>query len=147
MGSKVQRKEILDKLLRKYKAQPVGSGYIDIIVMRDKYKCLAEELFRNGFIVRAISWWEYIDDVNIPNSYGMGGPVCRFYDGKFAETCSDIDELPKGMFTDKSIGDLVNHVETKILGEYEGKVVSYKATPSLTPAFWLDMDNDWKNIQ
>lgn len=34
----------LDLIIRKHKSQPVGCGYIDIIVSRNNYKSLIEEI-------------------------------------------------------------------------------------------------------
>jgi len=44
-------KEILDELLLKHKAQPVGQGYIDIIVMRENFKLFLKDLLDNNFII------------------------------------------------------------------------------------------------
>jgi len=137
-------KEILDDLLDKYKAQPVGSGYIDIIVSRENYQAFAKAILESGFVIEAISWWEYLEDMDQPNTYGMGGPASKFYDGWFAETCTKIDEVPSS--TDV-LNQIIELVEGKELGEYEGHLVSFKNTNSLTPAFWLKVDESWKNRQ
>ncbi len=146
-GVNVERKELLDKLLQDYKAQPVGNGYIDIIVMRDNYNSLAEKLLSSGFEISAISWWEYLDDVNKPNTYGMGGPISKYYSGWFSETCTDLDELSNLNDPNKKLEKLIKTIENKVLGKYGKTIVSYKNSPSLTPAFWLEVDKEWTNVQ
>ena len=141
------RKGKLDQLLEAHKAQPVGTGYIDVIVQRDNYRALAHDLLTNDFEIEAISWWEYIEDSNQPPSYAIGGPKSRFYEGWFAETCTDLDELSTTGSATSALAQVVATIENKVLGEYAGKLVSFKATRSLTPAFWLKVDEAWRNVQ
>lgn len=139
----LMNKENLDYLLSKYKAQPVGSGYIDIIVVRSKYQSFAKELIENGFRICAISWWEYLDVLGEKNTYGMGGPKSKFYSGSFHEVAEELDKLPDNPTNLQSV---IDTVENKDLGNYLGKQITYKDTVSVTPAFWLDVDKNWKNI-
>lgn len=132
----------LDELLEEYKAQPVGNGYIDIIVSRENYRSFAKTLIESGFIIEAISWWEYLENIDSPNSYGMGGPRSRFYPGWFAETCADIDDV---QHSSNILAAVVEIVEGKVLGEFEREQVTFKKTKSLTPAFWLKVDESWKS--
>ncbi|WP_434353712.1 hypothetical protein VH441_01425 [Psychrobacter sp. HD31] len=134
-------KKVLDKLLLKYKAQPVGSSYIDIIVSRLNYQKFIKEILENKYKIRAISWWEYIPDIDTPNTYGMCGPTSKFYDGKFAEAPYQIDDIEETK-TDK---DIINLIENKVLCEYHNEIISFKNTQSLTPAIWLDVDKKWKS--
>jgi hypothetical protein len=146
-NSQVERKAVLDHLLLRYKAQPVGSGYIDVIVMRENYKSFAKELIKVGFDIDAVSWWEYIDDTEKPNSYGYGGPRSHFYPGWFAETCTDTDEIPNVETPEGKLAAVIDVVENKVLGEYGKNIITYKTCPSLTPAFWLKVDEEWKHVQ
>ncbi|MBT2788255.1 MULTISPECIES: hypothetical protein [unclassified Halomonas] len=139
-----QDKISLDALLDEYKAQPVGDGYIDIIVSRENYRPFASALIKNGFIVEAISWWEYLESTNQPSTYGMGGPTSKYYPGWFAETCTDLDTIP---VPSDSLSTIIEVVEGKVLGEYDGHLVSFETSHSLTPAFWLNVDENWKNTQ
>ncbi len=132
----------LDELLEEYKAQPVGNGYIDIIVSRENYRSFAKALIDSGFIIEAISWWEYLENIDAPNSYGMGGPRSRFYSGWFAETCTDTDDV---RHSNNTLAAVVEIVEGKVLGEFDGEQVSFKKTKSLTPAFWLNVDESWES--
>jgi hypothetical protein len=139
-----QDKIKLDALLEEYKAQPVGDGYIDIIVSRANYLPFANALLESGFIIEAISWWEYLESIDLPNTYGMGGPASKYYPGWFAEACTDLDTIP---VPSDSLSAIIETVEGKVLGEYEGKLVSFKTSHSLTPAFWLKVDESWKSKQ
>jgi hypothetical protein len=40
---------------------------------------------------------------------------------------------------------VIEIVEGKVLGEFDGEQVSFKKTKSLTPAFWLKVDESWKS--
>ena len=140
----VGSKEYLDELLDEHKAQAVGSGYIDIIVSRENYQEFAKALLESGFVIEAISWWEYIESRDQPNTYGMGGPASKFYDGWFAETCTEVDEVP---LSNDVLEQIIALVEDKVLGDYDGHLLSFKNTSSLTPAFWLKVDESWKNRQ
>ncbi len=144
---KQSSKEKLDRLLEQYKAQPVGIGYIDIIVSRDNYKSFAKSLIEGGFEIDAISWWEYIASLDAPNTYGMGGPVSQFYPGWFAETCTAIDNVSFSGDPANDLNSIIGLVENKVLGVSDGKQISFKETPSLTPAFWLKVDENWTNVQ
>ena len=140
----IPTKARLDGLLEEYKAQPVGDGYIDIIVSRENYQPFAKALIESGFFIEAISWWEYIENIEAPNSYGMGGPRSRFYQGRFAETCTDVDDVPH---SNNILDAVIEIVEGKVLGEYDREQVNFKKTKSLTPAFWLKVDKSWKSRQ
>ena len=140
----IPNKARLDGLLEEYKAQPVGDGYIDIIVSRENYRPFAKALIESGFLIEAVSWWEYLENTDTPTSYGMGGPRSRFYPVWFAEIYTDIDDVPH---TSNVFAAVVEIVEGKVLGEYGGEQVSFKKTKSLTPAFWLKVDESWKSTQ
>ncbi|MBQ25082.1 hypothetical protein [Alcanivorax sp.] len=140
----ISNKARLDGLLEEYKAQPVGDGYIDIIVSRENYRSFAKAIIESRFLIEAISWWEYLESIDAPNTYGMGGPRSRFYPGWFAETCTDVDDVPH---SNNALAAVVEIVEGKVLGEYGGEQLSFKETKSLTPAFWLKVDEGWKSRQ
>jgi hypothetical protein len=72
----------LDEIIEKHKAQPVGHGYIDIIVIRDNYKDFISDLVNNGFTIESISWWEWCSEGN-KNEFGLGGPKSHYYNGWF----------------------------------------------------------------
>lgn len=88
-------KNRLDELIEKHKAQPVGDGYIDIIVSRENYISFVSELVINGYKIESISWWEWCSEENA-NEYGLGGPKSYYYNGWFSELSIDIDNIKLG---------------------------------------------------
>lgn len=135
-------KETLDRLIREYKGQHVGTGYKDVIVSRENYKCFARALIESGFYIEYISWWEYRESLDEPNTYGFGGPHSQYYPGWFAETCTDLDEIHNSK---DPLAAIIEIVENKSLGEYNGIHISFMKTKSLTPAFWFKVDKNWKS--
>ncbi len=133
------RKEKLDSLIKLYKAQPVGNGYIDIIVSRDYYKDFVRELINNGFVITSISWWEYCNDLMSKSKYGLGGPPSKFFDGWFSELCEDIDDVDTN-----EIDAIYNKIENKTLVYSDMDIISFKNNDFLTPAFWLDIPDTWE---
>ena len=68
----MRSKMILDKILEKYKAQPVGCGYIDIIVKREYIENFVKEIISEKFNITHIGWWEYCPTMDTKNKLGMG---------------------------------------------------------------------------
>lgn len=135
-------KEKLDEIIEKHKAQPVGNGYIDIIVSRDNYKNFVSDLVNNGFTVESISWWEWCPGKK-GNEYGLGGPKSQFYDGWFSELSIDLDDI-KLDYEKKSeniIEDIINRIETKTIF-FPNETLTFKQNNWLTAAIWLDVPED-----
>ena len=137
-------KENLDRLLETHKAQPVGHGYIDIIVNRENYKPFIEDLVSNGFKIESVSWWEWCPGEN-ENEYGLGGPTSRHYDGWFSELSVPVDdiELPEDDNI-RQIEKVINTIEAKSIS-FPNETVTFKQHNWLTPAVWLDVPNEWRN--
>lgn len=131
---------LLDNLLERYRAQPVGTGYIDVIVLRADFQPFVAELVSAGFRITTISWWEYVEAIGRQSKYGMGGPISRYYPGRFAE-CGSFDEVIPNQSLQDLIGEIFRVVDNKDLGDE----ISCSETKSLTPAVWLDVDKTWKN--
>lgn len=138
-------KENLDNILTKYKVQPVGDGYIDLIVKRENYKEFIEEVLLNGFEVKSISWWEWCSPEEKPK-FGLGGPNSEFYIGWFAELPIELDEvsLEDGQLNQPD--ELFSFIESKSIVFPEGKI-TFKNAEWLTPALWLNVPGDWRNKQ
>jgi hypothetical protein len=138
-------KIVLDNILEKHKAQPVGHGYIDLIISRDNYKGFISDLVTNGFKIQSVSWWEWCDDKN-ENKYGLGGPESIFYNGWFSEIPIDVDHFnfsgePE---MENIIREILDKIETKTLS-FSDETVTYSKSKWLTPAISLDVPNDWRN--
>lgn len=138
-------KTTLDNILEKYKAQPVGHGYIDIIVSRDKYQDFISDLVINGYKIDSISWWEWCADKN-ENDYGLGGPKSVYYKGWFSEIPVNVDDFNFSADTTKVniIKEILSKIETKTIS-FSDETVTFKDSNWLTPAIWLDVPDDWRN--
>jgi hypothetical protein len=138
-------KLILDKILEKHKAQPVGNGYIDIIVFRDNYKDFISDLLANDFKIVSISWWEWCIGKK-KNEYGLGGPESIFYNGWFSEIPANVDDfyfsadVPRGDI----FREILSKIETKSIS-FTNETVTFGKSNWLTPAIWLDVPDDWRN--
>lgn len=138
-------KTTLDKILEKHKAQPVGHGYIDIIVSRANYKDFISDLVTNGFKIASISWWEWCTDKN-ESDYGLGGPESIYFKGWFSEIPSDIDDLSPltNTTTENTISEIIRTIEAKTIS-FSDETVAFNKSTWLTPAIWLDVPDDWRN--
>jgi len=139
-------KDVLDSIIEEHKAQPVGSGYIDIIVRRENYQNFIQSLVENGFIIRSISWWEWCEKEE-DCDYGLGGPDSDYFNGRFAEIPAEVDDLKLDdlNFTE-SIDEVKKLIENKSI-EFSVETIQFKDSTWLTPAFWLDVPSDWKNLK
>jgi hypothetical protein len=135
-------KDKLDKILENHKAQPVGNGYIDIIVMRDEVKAFLEEIINANIIISRISWWEYLESLDVKNNYGMGGPRSKYYKGWFAEIEIGDDDILSNNLQELLL--LINNKEITFTAEDK---INYTDHTFLTPSFWLEVPEDWRNIQ
>jgi len=135
-------KKDLDQILVLHKAQPVGSGYIDIIVKRENIYQLIESLVSSGVKINTITWWEYVDSFSKKAKYGMGGPKSNFYDGWFSEICFGEDDIN----TNKK-NEILKVIENKEIHFADGQIVRYQEQECLTPALWLEVPEEWENMQ
>lgn len=137
-------KERLDKILEEYKIQPVGDGYIDLIVSRELYKKFVRVLIEEKFLLRSVSWWEWcLNDEEC--KYGLGGPKSKFFNGWFAELPIDVDDLNLSKLSDEdAIKMVISLIDSKKIN-YPNEIVTFRDSIWLTPAIWLDVPEDWKN--
>lgn len=133
-------KEVLDQILRSHKAQPVGDGYIDVIVKQENVRKLVEILIQNGVKITEICWWEYVDSWTAKSKYGLGGPKSRFYDGWFSEIWYGDDYI-----TENSVEEIMKIIENKEYQFLDGESISYKQDNFLVPALFLDVPDEWKS--
>ena len=133
-------KEELDNILTQYKAQPVGSGYIDVIVKRENVRPLIEELVGNEVPIELITWWEHVEPNKTRKGYGMGGPPSRYYDGWFSEVCFGDDEI-----NTTNVEDIMKVIENKEFVFKDGDKINFQQDESLTPALWLVVPEEWES--
>lgn len=138
-------KATLDDIIERHKAQPVGHGYIDIIVLRDNYQDLVADLVNSGFKIQSISWWEWCPEGK-ESEYGLGGPQSQFYNGWFSELSIDVDDikLDEGITSETIIAEITKRIETKTFS-FPNETVTFRQNKWLTPAIWLDVPDDWRN--
>lgn len=140
----ISNKVVLESILEKHKAQPVGSGYIDIIVRRENYKDFIVDLLNNDFKIVDISWWEWLPGNSI-NRYGMGGPISKYYDGWFSELTIDIDSLTiETLDKNELLDNITSLIENKSI-TFADEIVTYRNNDWLTPAIWLEVPDLWNN--
>ncbi len=131
-------KESLNTLLVKHRAQPVGSGYIDIIVMRENHRAFVEDILLAGFKISCISWWEYVDELDSSSKLGMGGPRSDYYSGWFSEITVDVDEIVSSKNVQLDMEQILEIIENKKLQFPDMPMITFKDFHPLTPAFWLE---------
>jgi hypothetical protein len=138
-------KEKLDAIIDLHKAQPVGDGYIDIIVLRENCGLFVFDLIKNDFKITNVSWWEWVSNGKECN-YGLGGPQSKYFNGWFAELPIDIDDIQydTGSTNENTVKNINNLIATKTI-IYPDEILLYNQNTWLTPAFWIDVPNDWKN--
>ncbi len=145
----------LDKLIVQYEGNPVGNGYIDIIVIRERYADFISSLTDNGLVVEAISWWCLASEENKESygcPHGYGGPMTKF--GWFSELSHDLDEIDdqfieqlESEFTQNNI-ELINDnakeiIKHKITMPYSRSKLEFQANSCLTPGIWIRVPQDW----
>ena len=138
-------KKTLDDILEKQKAQPVGHGYIDIIVSRNNYKDFVADLITNDFKIKSVSWWEWCADKK-ENEYGLGGPESVFYNGSFSEIPIDVEDFNIAPETTKeiTINKIIEKIDSKIIS-FSDEKVKFSESTWLTPAIWLEVPDNWRN--
>lgn len=137
-------KATLDHLLKKHKAQPVGKGYIDIIVSREHYKPFVYEIIENGYEIEVISRWEWCKKDN-SSKHGYGGPRSHYYDGHFSEL-ADYDDIISADKTPQEVISLIlKMIASKTIYYHPDLRFEFQASNWLTPAFWLNVSEDWTN--
>lgn len=123
------KKEKLNLLIKKYKVQPVGNGYLDCIVVENAVD-FVNELSNIGVNVTNISLWCHCTEkhkhiYNCP--HGMGGPRSKYYEGWFSEMC----HVP--LIDVKGNDMAINYITDRIKSE-----PFY--SPCLVPGLWLHLD-------
>lgn len=152
-----QKQIQLEKLIEKYEAYPVGTGYIDIIVLREKYSAFIDDLSKIGLMIEGVSWWCHATDDN-KNSlgcpHGYGGPMTKF--GWFSEMSHDFDSFENeilisiadklNQFSVEEINDKAkNLIENKRTITYaDGSYLTFKENPCLTPGLWIYVPDNWE---
>ncbi len=149
----------LNKLIDDYGAHPVGNGYIDIIVLRDRYVNFIDALTDLNLAIEYITWWCHATDehkVQYGCPHGSGGPMTKF--GWFSEITFSDDEIDKQLiqelelnFTPENINKVnivaASIIENKKIDSFaDGNSLIFQENECLTPAFWIRVPDNWRNI-
>jgi hypothetical protein len=137
----MRNKRILDDILQRNKAQPVGQGYIDIIVKREYVENFVKEILSAGFYIKAANLWEYCKTIDTKSQLGMSGPRSKFFDGWFAEVANNGSHFVEFKRGEQSYRQIIKRAGTKKL--YGN--ITYKNTETLTLSFDIDVPENWSN--
>jgi hypothetical protein len=149
------KKHELDEILVRHKAQPVGWGDIDTIVHRNELEKFVESISKYGFLIKTVSWWEYLSDKDQTAKIGMGGPISWFYPGWFSEI-NEYDEIEEEFFISimndqkvelvaESNNRFFKNILTKTTKAFGGNSLSYQKDLELTAGLWLEVPDEWIN--
>ncbi len=149
-----QMQMAIESLMQKYMTQPVGDGYIDVIVLRQDAPRLLDELEQLPVAVVGASWWCLADNLLAAGCpHGYGGPLNRFGRGWFSECVQyknfDVSEFGISLQADLSTRPhelakmcnraLKSYLETTFLTE-----PFY--SPCLQPGLWLHVPDEWRRL-
>ncbi|QQR54509.1 hypothetical protein IPG41_04910 [Candidatus Peregrinibacteria bacterium] len=135
-------KQKLNNLIKKYQGQPVGNGYIDIILSFEQASHFIKDLTKLGIAVETISWWCHCLAGNEKKStcpHGYGGPRAKYREGWFSELSqySDIME-------EKELNESVEKINEKAQLKLNTPEPFLKKLACLTPGLWLYVPEDWQ---
>ncbi|MCP4178629.1 MAG: hypothetical protein GY756_12770 [bacterium] len=156
-----EKQKQLDLLIDKYKAFPVGTGYIDIITPRDKYVDFINELTELDLVVSSVSWWCNASKENKKKygcPHGYAGPKTQF--GWFSEIINEFDnveEIEQQNFIklnstlNKDVIKKINDKAIRIIknkkttANTNGNILSFQKTQCLTPGIWVKVPDEWRS--
>lgn len=147
----------LDNLIEQFTGEPVGDGYIDIIIIRERYAEFIHTLTALNLAIECVSWWCHATDehkASLGCPHGFGGPMTRF--GWFSEMSFDFDEIAQeaincleNSYTPanvKRINEMAAEIiRSKRTGPYpDGSYLEFQKDCCLTPGFWIYVPSDWR---
>ncbi len=149
----MQHQTAIEQLLLKYKVQPVGVGYIDLILPKGDALALIKELAQLPVAVESLSWWclcTQQSKATLGCPHGMGGPPNLFGEGWFSECVQYpiISVSDQGVDLDSisvEPGQLANECG-QVLCNYIENVLPVEGFYSecLHPGLWLYVPQTWK---
>jgi len=142
----------IETLLEKHQAQPVGIGYIDLILKKENALHLISELTNLSVAVYSLTWWchftlETASQLGCPHGYG--GPSDKFGEGMFSECVYpdfDVFELPEPIDENSlSVEVFVDKCNTLVVDYLQNILPTEKFySPCLYPGLWLRVPDVWK---
>lgn len=148
--------ENIENSLEKHQAQPVGSGYIDIITDQMLVGSLINDLTMIGISINGVSWWCYCSNENrelYGCPHGMGGPKSVYRVGWYSEMGLDYEsfEISRNVYdmfehssvTAEDVRTLNDSVRNYILEFSQDK----RYEKCYSPALWLHVPSNWERIK
>jgi len=142
----------LESLLETYRVQPVGNGFIDLILPRDTAVRLISDLERMSVAIERVTWWCH----STPESrlvlgchHGLGGPRNRNGEGWFSECVYYPDfylpehgvDLDAANVDPAELSERCGHLTRHYLQHVLSSEWFYR--PCLHPGLWLYVPDDW----
>jgi hypothetical protein len=143
----------IERILEKYRAQPVGSGYIDLILNCDDATKLIDELASLNIAVQRLTWWCHCtpeSELKLGCPHGYGGPRNRLGIGWFSECVnySDFVLTEQGArFDDSSIepNELADACKQLTINYLQNTLPNENFySPCLHTGIWLYVPKDWR---
>lgn len=147
-----QIQESLEELIKAYKIEPVGKGYLELIVLPQYITSFIKQLAELGVIICGVSWWCYCTDeskTELGCPHGLGGPPSRYFDGWFSETdfyyALEEDEYERIKLIENSeeVFESNSRILKYILEDFT-KDKNY--SKCMTPSLCLHLPDGWKRI-
>jgi hypothetical protein len=143
----------IEGILKKYKVQPVGTGYIDLITLNYYTDDLIKDLTAINILVEGVTWWCHCTE-EIKSKFGcphgFGGPKSRFFEGIFFEAHIQMFEVSKKEIENiklenlnSEISIINNNVLNYINHEFKN---DEEFLECLIPGLWLSVPRDWNRI-
>ncbi|CAH2713626.1 hypothetical protein BACCIP111895_00762 [Neobacillus rhizosphaerae] len=151
----IKQKEI-EEVMKYYKTEPVGSGYIDIITPFAHIEKFIEELTNIKVVVECVTWWCHSSEKNTEQygcPHGMGGPVSSYFDGWFSEMGFEFEtfEIPtddlEQLNDDSQLQTKIGLINDTILSYINDLSKAREYSKCMTPALWLHVPEEWKRIR
>lgn len=143
----------LDNLLISHHLQPVGNGYIDLIVTEDNLPQILAGLTRLGIVVEGVAMWCRFIPENKKKGcpHGFGGPRIRNLNGYFSEMCVYYDVSPYLLkwlscwFTQWIVKKINCEKVPQVIFQVLEKHSRNNIQGCLVPSLWLKVPEEWKN--
>ena len=143
----------IEGLLEKYQVQPVGTGFIDLILEKGISLNLIGELTELSVAVENLSWWCNVTPENKLKygcPHGYGGPIKKHGKGFFSECAQypdfEILRLPDPVneyeMSPKAFADKCNLLATDYIKNIFPTESFY--SPCLYVGIWIYVPSDWK---
>jgi hypothetical protein len=134
----------LDRIMDIHGAEPVGNGYAEIIVPRNRCRAFVKDVLSDGFRITGITWHEQCDSIG-QSKYGMAVYHSRLSEVVFSEIPIGDDDVISLGNTEETHRGIMDIIENKEIRFSDRERITFKDHQFLIPGFWLDIPFDWKN--